>query len=175
MNNIYQNYPSGGKNVGFTLIELLVVVLIIGILSAVALPQYQKAVQKSRITQLTAHVTALYTAATSYYLANGVYPLDIRDLDLDITGGGTVKKSDLTTSDAQGVVFSNGIKCVSSLSGALCLDERSGLGVVKLYVGEHKGRLLCGNYSQKDTAEEICKSVGSLLYTDSDGRNFYAF
>ena len=68
---------------GFTLIELLVVVLIIGILAAIALPQYQKAVMKSRFTQALVALSAFDQAQEEYYLANGSYATDIEALSLD--------------------------------------------------------------------------------------------
>ncbi len=68
---------------GFTLIELLVVVLIIGILSAAALPQYQKAVWKSRAAQLFTLARSLGTAQEAFSMANGSYPTQFSELDLD--------------------------------------------------------------------------------------------
>lgn len=69
---------------GFTLIELLVVVLIIGILAAVAVPQYQKAVLKSRFATVKEMAQSLANAEEVYYLANGKYTANFDALDIDL-------------------------------------------------------------------------------------------
>ena len=72
-------------NTGFTLIELLVVVLIIGILAAVALPQYNKAVEKTRISTYVAHVKQIVRAEQVYQMENGAYTAELDALDIDVT------------------------------------------------------------------------------------------
>ena len=52
---------------GFTLIEVLVVVLIIGILTSVALPQYQKAVEKARVAEALQALAQLRDAQLVFY------------------------------------------------------------------------------------------------------------
>ncbi len=71
---------------GFTLIELLVVVLIIGILAAIALPQYQKAVLKARVPEAMVLMDKIHKEAELYRLANGTWPSDLNLLDVTTTG-----------------------------------------------------------------------------------------
>ncbi len=69
---------------GFTLIELLVVILIIGILAAVALPQYQQATRISKTKKWFPDLKTLQTAQEVYYLRNGKYTNKLEDLDINL-------------------------------------------------------------------------------------------
>ena len=73
------------KSEGFTLIELLVVVLIIGILSAIAVPQYQKTVERARASEAVINVRAIAEAEKRHILLTDTLTTSLNDLDIDIS------------------------------------------------------------------------------------------
>ena len=157
------------KNTGFTLIELLVVVLIIGILASVALPQYQAAVAKSRLSALIPNVRALKDGLEMYYLANGSYPPDpgTFEFDVDIARGCT----NANTTDwiicpnnifydrlDGGAPTASGINQNIKLAYLLWLDQSA-----------HPGEARCIASASDNTANRVCKSMGG---TEVSGESY---
>ena len=113
---------------GFTLIELLVVVLIIGILAAVAVPQYQLAVDKSKFASNMPLLDAVESAQEAYYLANGQYAETFDQLDIEIPKNYAYKKPEGLRGDCWGTKENWGYahictnKCYSYISSWTASD-----------------------------------------------------
>ncbi len=165
------------NNNAFTLIELLVVVLIIGILAAVALPQYQKAVWKSRTTHLRTLQTALATAQDAYFMANGTYPTSFSELDL---GFDNLTASDASTLGAVGLAGAHDTVRYNNLF-EICLVSSGNQAWFR--TGKYKG---CGfslnyktkkwycsewHYYYKGAADSFCRKIMGAGAKESDSYN----
>ena len=154
----------------FTLIELLVVVLIIGILAAVALPQYQKAVAKSRVMQVLPYIQAVYEAEQVYYLANGTYAETLDELAVDST-------------------CPNGWSCYLGIEPTSPNLKRNkvqakhndlNIHIIRYYgplpyanlEDRYRDKTYCSSIQTNTKGIQVCKSFGPLL-DDSDGYSRY--
>ncbi len=143
---------------GFTLIELLVVVLIIGILSAIALPQYQKAVEKSRVSEALLMLHSIYQAHQIRALQEGVPQgtgWDDFFANMDIALPGEIKEcasnGDPECVDSKNWRYHNE---GSSAIYAFRLDGKEGSGgggyyTYYLQMDLYNGKIICGN--EKET------------------------
>ena len=156
---------------GFTLIELLVVVLIIGILSAVALPQYQTAVDKARYAKIIPMTRALKDAAEVYYLANGTYQFKINDIDLQGPAGCTFPVSDnvVYCQDSWYDILNSGNDVVGFTGPRYKSDGSANSEIVNAYriwldngTGEKSGRRECLAYDGSARAHRLCRALGGV-------------
>ena len=158
----------------FTLIELLVVVLIIGILAAIALPQYQKAVMKTRYGALKPMTRTLADAQERYYLANNEYAQDIADLDIDLPGGKDTTKSTNRTYyyDWGYCGFGQAYEC------AMCYNEQINMQyqIYFQHSPSSTGKIWCivfDSVDLTDTRNQICKvETGAETGSTTTSGNF---
>ena len=75
--------PAMKKQQGFTLIELMIVVAIIGILAAIAIPQYQNYVIRSKMSEVVNIAGNVKTAVAETYQTSGNWPSDLQSAGLD--------------------------------------------------------------------------------------------
>ena len=145
---------------GFTLIELLVGVLIIGILAAVAVPQYQKAVQKSEFSKYLSVFQKIYQGEKLALTEQGEWEPDIRKLVFTFDGSVNTTGRQLTLPD--GTTFSYNVhynNWVSFFKGTQVEVHLNDGSVYCLHYGDATKKKLCNNIRQSSISPCIAANT----------------
>ena len=156
---------------GFTLIELLVVILIIGILAAVALPQYQLAVDKSNFAKYQAMVGTLRNAYDEYVLVHDQSTKTFDDLILNLPSDFIKSFSDsratcMSNADMYCCVVNSGSSHSSTLK---CGKNDLSFAYYEVLLGRNNSLTTRNKYClalpENKRGNRLCASLGSNVRT----------
>lgn len=158
---------------GFTLIELLVVVLIIGILAAIAMPQYELAVEKARTNAILPILKSIDSAEKIYFLNNGKYTASFNDLEISMPSGGVITKSGITESivypKLRCLLRYGAIDSMGSYS-AYCYPS-TGTSIEKYY---DRTTFLCWAAQNSERQQKVCQAIaGKTAYDGTSSSSYY--
>ena len=152
---------------GFTLVEMLVVLLIIGILAAIALPQYQLVVYKTRFSALMDITKALADANERYYLAHDTYSTNFNDLDVDISATNYNDYKDTA-------YFDWGYCKLFSQTHVYCVNNASLQNSFAIYYhlsrhDAYRNKAFCKTLNDDVNSKyaRVCKSFGEYLWIEN--------
>ena len=161
------------SNKAFTLIELLVVVLVIGILTSVALPQYQTAVRKSRFAGLMPLSRSIKNAEEEVFMSTGHYTSQLDTLSTRIPG--EIDESGSMVTNGEGSSFSISTDGTLDYVRGLTKDGKNAYVMYLARSGRYPNEIHCEAEADNYLAEKVCLSYGMTKTATATTSGFKAY
>ncbi len=143
---------------GFTLLEVMIVIMIIVIITAVLMPHYERAIEKTKVSEALLVTRAIADANRMYNLKNGVYTDDMENLDVQIPG----KQGFLDDKNKDSRLFSYSAGDGGEQESIATADRLPADTFYSLIIYNKRNGVGCKYFSEK--GKDFCMSLGEDYY-----------